>query len=119
MSALQKPRYQQVKDLIIQRISTGELRPADRVPSENELVEARETLPHAKQVEEFGDLMFVMANLARHLDIDPEEALRHANRKFTRRFASIEDALGAKGKTPAQSTLEEMDALWDQAKAAE
>ena len=84
-----------------------------------ELVEAVETLPHAKQVEEFGDLMFVMANLARHLQIDPEEALRHTNRKFQRRFEFIEDALEADGKTPSQSSLTEMDALWDQAKTTE
>ncbi len=84
-----------------------------------ELVEARDTLPHDKQVEEFGDLMFVMANLARHLKIDPEEALRTANRKFQRRFEYIEDALEAGGKTPAQSNLTEMDALWDRAKTAE
>lgn len=84
-----------------------------------ELVEAVETLPHSKQVEEFGDLMFVMANLGRHLNIDPEEALRAANRKFIRRFEYIEDALEARDKTPAQSDLTEMDRLWDQAKLAE
>ena len=63
--------------------------------------------------------MFVMANLGRHLNIDPEEALRAANRKFTRRFEYIEDALEGIGKTPSQSDLAEMDALWDQAKLAE
>ena len=68
---------------------------------------------------EFGDLLFVMANLARHLDIDPEEALRGTNAKFMRRFASIEDALAAIGKTPADSDLAEMDALWDAAKNRE
>lgn len=70
-------------------------------------------------VEEFGDLMFAMANLARHLDIDPEEALRGANAKFTRRFRSIETALAAQGRGPQDSNLAEMDALWDAAKAAE
>lgn len=74
---------------------------------------------HPKQVEEFGDLMFVMANLARHLKIDPEEALRAANAKFTRRFEAIEAALAAEGRTPQDSDLAEMDALWDAAKAAE
>ena len=68
---------------------------------------------------EVGDLLFAVANLARHLDADPETTLRGANRKFERRFASIESALAARGKTPAQSTLAEMDALWDEAKAAE
>jgi ATP diphosphatase len=92
----------------------------DKINEETaELVEARAILPHAKQVEEFGDLMFVMANLARHLNIDPEEALRHANTKFTRRFAHIEDVLATQNKTPSQSNLAEMDALWDQAKLKE
>ncbi|WP_170295246.1 nucleoside triphosphate pyrophosphohydrolase [Paracoccus aestuariivivens] len=84
-----------------------------------ELVEARETTDHAHQTEEFGDLLFVMANLARHLDIDPEEALRSANAKFTRRFRSIEAQLAAEGRRPEDSNLAEMDALWDKAKAAE
>ena len=68
---------------------------------------------------EVGDLLFAVANLARHLDDDPEATLRGANRKFERRFASIESALAARGKTPEQSTLAEMDALWDEAKAGE
>ena len=69
--------------------------------------------------EEFGDLLFVMANLARHMKVDPEAALRRANAKFTRRFTSIEAALKANGKRPEDSDLAEMDALWDAAKAAE
>jgi len=69
--------------------------------------------------EEFGDLMFVMANVARHLDIDPEAALRGANQKFVRRFSRIEAMLAERGKTPADSDLAEMDALWDQAKLDE
>ena len=84
-----------------------------------ELVEAKGTMPYAKQVEEFGDLMFVLANLGRKLEIDPEEALRGANRKFQRRFEYIEDALETDGKTPKQSDLIEMDKLWDEAKAME
>lgn len=84
-----------------------------------ELVEAREALTEAEVVEEFGDLMFVMANLARHLKVDPEAALRSANAKFTRRFGRIEDWLAEDGKTPDQSDLEEMDALWNRAKAEE
>ena len=66
--------------------------------------------------EEFGDLLFVMANVARHLKIDPEAALRSANGKFVRRFERIEALLAADGRTPSQSTLAEMDRLWDQAK---
>ncbi|PPC86633.1 MAG: nucleoside triphosphate pyrophosphohydrolase [Hyphomicrobium sp.] len=69
--------------------------------------------------EEFGDLLFVMANIARHLKIDPEDALRSANAKFTRRFAHIESRLAEKGSAPVQSTLQEMDALWDEAKTQE
>ena len=69
--------------------------------------------------EEFGDLLFVMANVARHLKIDPEASLRAANGKFVRRFQRIEALLAADGRTPSQSTLAEMDRLWDQAKEEE
>ena len=72
-----------------------------------------------KTHEEFGDLMFVMANLARHLDIDPEAALSAANGKFTRRFQGVETLLRACGKSPEQSDLAEMDALWDDVKRNE
>lgn len=84
-----------------------------------ELVEARDHKTSDEIREEFGDLMFVMANLARHLDLDPEQALREANDKFTRRFNSIEDELAKSNRQPKDSTLAEMDALWDAAKAAE
>jgi ATP diphosphatase len=84
-----------------------------------ELVEARDELTHAEMTEEYGDLMFVMANLARHLKIEPEAALRAANAKFTRRFEGVEAKLAAIGKMPAQSDLAEMDALWDAVKADE
>uniref|UniRef100_UPI0006B4A109 nucleoside triphosphate pyrophosphohydrolase n=1 Tax=Cypionkella psychrotolerans TaxID=1678131 RepID=UPI0006B4A109 len=84
-----------------------------------ELVEARDQLSHAEVTEEFGDLLFVMANLARHLDVDPEAALRAANAKFSRRFGRIEDWLAEAGKAPADSDLAEMDALWNRAKAEE
>jgi nucleoside triphosphate diphosphatase len=69
--------------------------------------------------EEVGDLLFAVVNLARHLDADPEAALRAANEKFERRFGYIEQALAADGKTPAQSTLAEMDELWNEAKRRE
>jgi ATP diphosphatase len=68
---------------------------------------------------EIGDLLFAVVNHARHHDVEPETALRTTNLKFERRFGAIEDALAASGKTPSQATLAEMDALWDQAKAAE
>lgn len=84
-----------------------------------ELVEARDTLTEAEVVEEFGDLLFVMANLARHLNVDPEAALRAANAKFSRRFGRIEDWLAEAGKAPSDSDLAEMDALWNRAKAEE
>jgi MazG family protein len=75
--------------------------------------------PSEKITEEFGDLLFVMANVARHLGVDPEASLRDANAKFMRRFRSIEAALRAEGRTPEDATLEEMDQLWDEAKAGE
>jgi ATP diphosphatase len=68
---------------------------------------------------EVGDLLFAAVNLARHLNADPEVVLRRTNQKFERRFASIERALAERGKAPADATLAEMDALWDEAKAAE
>jgi ATP diphosphatase len=92
---------------------------AKLVEEAGELTEARSSLSEDEIEEEFGDLLFVVANLGRHYGVDPEAALRRANAKFTRRFAAIEDALAARGKTPAQSDLAEMDALWDAAKAAE
>ena len=92
-----------------------------------ELAELEEVaLPHPSEApaadaitEEFGDLLFVVANVARHLKIDPEAALRGANQKFIRRFSHIEQRLAGQGRAPAQSSLEEMDALWDEAKAIE
>jgi ATP diphosphatase len=72
-----------------------------------------------KAAAEIGDLLFAAVNLARHLRADPEAVLRETNRKFERRFASIEKALAARGKTPQDSTLAEMDALWDEAKSSE
>jgi ATP diphosphatase len=92
----------------------------DKVAEETaELVEAQGAGDAGRVAEEYGDLMFVMANLARHLRVDPEAALRAANAKFTRRFEAIEAALAADGRTPAESDLAEMDALWDAAKRAE
>jgi nucleoside triphosphate diphosphatase len=73
----------------------------------------------ASQIElegEIGDLLFVVANLARHLKVDPEAALRTTNAKVMRRWAWIEDALKAQGRTPSEATLDEMEALWTEAK---
>jgi ATP diphosphatase len=68
---------------------------------------------------EVGDLLFAVANLARHLDVDAEKALRGTNAKFERRFRSIETALARQGRTPDEAGLDEMEALWGEAKRAE
>jgi len=81
-----------------------------------ELVEARDTLTQVEVEEEMGDLLFVMANLARHLGVEPEAALRAANNKFIKRFDGVEAHLSFMNKRPEDSNLEEMDALWDQVK---
>jgi MazG family protein len=75
--------------------------------------------PPEHQAEELGDILFVLANLARHMGIDPEAALRGTNAKFERRFGFIEAELEKRGKDPKDSSLEEMDALWNAAKHAE
>ena len=85
-----------------------------------EIVEARASgADAAKLEEELGDLLFAVANLARHLKIDPETALRVANAKFVRRFAHIERRLAEHGTSPAAATLDEMEALWQEAKRGE
>ena len=93
---------------------------------EEELIELREALagvpdPMAQGAvaEEFGDLLFTVANLGRYLRVDPETALAAANRKFERRFRGVETKLAASGRSPRQSTLEEMDALWTAVKRDE
>lgn len=93
----------------------------DKIVEESaEIVQAQsDGEPQERIEEEFGDLLFAMANLARHLQIDPEQALRKANDKFTRRFNYIEDSLNAKGVAPAAAGLEAMEALWQEAKTRE
>jgi uncharacterized protein YabN with tetrapyrrole methylase and pyrophosphatase domain len=89
---------------------------------EEELAELRVEIAAGDQThihEELGDLLFVCANLARDLGVDPEDALRGANAKFARRFHFIEARLAEDGRTPDQSDLLEMDRLWDAAKALE
>lgn len=84
-----------------------------------EIAELGQELPTADKAritDELGDVLFAVVNLARHLDIDPEAALRGTNAKFERRFRYIEQTLRKMGKTPETSTLEEMDALWHEAK---
>lgn len=89
---------------------------------QEELDEVREAMASgqaAQVAEEVGDLLLVMVNLARHLQVDAEDALRQANAKFERRFRFIEEALKAQDRTPQEASLEEMDALWDAAKVEE
>lgn len=85
----------------------------------DEIEAALDAADDAHAVTEVGDLLFAVVNLARHLKADPEGILRTTNLKFERRFAAIERALAARGKAPQDATLAEMDALWDEAKAAE
>lgn len=75
--------------------------------------------PHDRLEDEMGDLLFTVVNLARHLGVDPESALRSTNAKFERRFRHVEDGLALENRTTREATLEEMDALWRQAKALE
>ncbi|MBD3787868.1 MAG: nucleoside triphosphate pyrophosphohydrolase [Sphingomonadales bacterium] len=97
--------------------STAEV--LDKIVEEaRELEEARDRLGPEELAEEYGDLLFVMVNLGRHMGLDPEACLRAANGKFTRRFNYIEGELEKIGKAPRDSDLAEMDALWDQAKRA-
>jgi len=86
-----------------------------------ELREAAAALPAERRrvAEEVGDLLFAAVNVARILGVDPESALKAANRKFRRRFAHIEQSLARRGRTPADSTLEEMEGLWAEAKRNE
>ncbi|NBS35309.1 MAG: nucleoside triphosphate pyrophosphohydrolase [Methylocystaceae bacterium] len=77
------------------------------------------SLPTPQLEEEIGDLLFVISNLARHVNVDPEQALRGANRKFERRFHYIEARLNEKTRTPAEATLSEMELLWLEAKKSE
>ena len=100
------PDIEQVFDKLAEEI--GELR-----------AEMTENPVQDRLEDELGDMLFVMANLARKMKIDPEVALRRANHKFTRRFQFIEKELAHMGKTPDQSSLDEMDGLWNAAKIAE
>ncbi len=74
--------------------------------------------PHDRLEDEVGDLLFTIVNLARHLSVDPEAALRRTNAKFQRRFRYVEAQLGKEGRIPSDSNLDEMDRLWNQAKTA-
>jgi len=91
---------------------------------EEEIAELREEMAAAERAparieDELGDLLFALVNLGRRLELDAEGALRHANAKFERRFRRVEALLAERGTTPSQSTLDEMDRLWGQAKREE
>jgi ATP diphosphatase len=89
---------------------------------EEEVREVREALDAGSRGEiedEIGDLLFAVANLARHAGVDPEGALRGANTKFERRFRAVEEALAAGGRRPADASLDDMEDLWAKAKIAE
>ena len=81
--------------------------------------ELGDTVDSDRAADEVGDLLFAVANLARHLAVDPDQALRRTNAKFVRRFGAIETALAAEGRTPAEASLDEMEALWQASKADE
>jgi MazG family protein len=82
----------------------------------HELAEARVSATQEEIEGEVGDLLFVLVNLARFLRVDPEQALRKTNRKFRHRFGYVEQALAQKGKTLSESSVEEMEELWQEAK---
>ena len=87
-----------------------------------ELIEAMAEPEERRQAaieEELGDLLFVVVNIARHLKVDAEEALRQANFKFEKRFKKVEQAVAKKGKTISKVTMDDMQSAWDEAKAAE
>ena len=84
-----------------------------------EVAEFREATEHSERVREFGDLLFTLANIARRLDIDLEAALRGANERFYRRFSYMEEVCRKKGISLSSLSLEEQDALWEEAKRAE
>ena len=101
-------------------VASGQPKGLQESPSDARINRAdAEWASEARIKGEFGDLLFVMANVARHLKIDPEDSLRKANDKFTSRFHFIEAELGKRGSSPAQSNLDDMDALWNAAKATE
>jgi ATP diphosphatase len=96
--------------------------PAVLAKLDEEIAELRAELPAAdpaRLADEVGDLLFVLVNLARKLDLDPEACLRGANRKFSRRFSAVEATLAAEGRTPSEVSLAEMEAAWRAVKARE
>jgi MazG family protein len=99
--------------------TSGVLEKLDEEVAELKQAVKNEVPAHKQISEEIGDALFVLVNVGRLLGVDPESALKSSNRKFRRRFRYIEDRLRDRGREPASSTLEEMDALWDEAKRGE
>jgi nucleoside triphosphate diphosphatase len=93
-------------------------KPAARGVTESGKLQVSEELRHRLE-EEVGDMFFVLVNIARYLSLDPESALKKANRKFKRRFQWMEEQLRAGGRTPQQATMDELESLWQQAKQEE
>ena len=92
----------------------------DKIREETDEIEAALDSGDADAIEdEIGDLLFAVANLARHVGVDPEAAARRANAKFERRFRFIEEELAQRGVAPGEASLAEMDALWNEAKSDE
>ncbi len=97
------------------------IRILDKLKEETAEMEAeiKGNAPAGRIKDELGDLLFVCVNLARRLEVDPESALRHANAKFERRFKAVEAMLAAQGKKPENTPLDEMEALWGEAKKSD
>jgi len=93
--------------------------PRGKIHEELSELEAADAADPVALREELGDLLFAVVNLARHLNVEPEQALREANRKFRRRFNHIESRLAEQGVKPRDTSLEQLDTLWDEAKALE
>jgi ATP diphosphatase len=93
--------------------------PAVMAKVTEELDEVRAATSEAERHEEMGDLLFAIANLARHMGIDPEAALRDANAKFTRRFHYVEDRARQDGTPIAEAGLERLDGYWNEIRAAD
>jgi MazG family protein len=84
-----------------------------------ELTELEHTTSQEEREHELGDILSVVVNLARHIQVDPEQAMRKANARFRRRFGYIEQQLAGRGRTPQESNIDEMESLWQEAKTKE
>jgi MazG family protein len=111
------PAFSGIMEKVQEEIHELEAEAAQKLPTPNAAPPSAEQQELQARIEaEVGDLLFTVVNAARFLRVDPESALRTTNRKFRHRFQWIERELKARGRTPRESSLEEMDALWNQAK---